>query len=270
MGVSKLKGKKGLDELTKFNAVTKAWILQSSLFHHLAFGRSFYLGSAPFGEAIEKVRAGGNFIDAVKGLTPRQAYLSGQKSIGDMEPEVELLVRNGLTLGRIQEWEEKILREEDTFVGRMMDKHGATKEIKDKINAFRQNQADFLFKQFGAGLKAKAALIELRTILKKHPDMEPNKAAKIAANLINDDFGGLHLRRMGRDPTTQHIFRLVALAPDWTESNIRSAVKAFKRGEEGDVYRRFWARIITKSIFATLAMGALLHGKELPERYVQA
>ena len=46
------------------------------------------------------------------------------------------------------------------------------------------------------------------------------------ANLINDDFGGLHLQRMGRNPTWQHILRLFLLAPDWTESNVRTMVKA--------------------------------------------
>jgi hypothetical protein len=271
MGMSALKGIEAIDAVTKYNAVTKSWILQTSLFHHLAFMRSYYLGSAPFGEAFEKIKSGEGFMKAVGGLTPRQAYLDGQKAIMDLTPEVELGIRNGLTLGKIQDWEESVLRQEDIFVGRMMDKHGATKAIKDAINNFRQSQADFLFKQFGAGLKAKAFLIELRSILKKHPGMDPDKAAKIAANLTNDDFGGLHLKRLGRNPTTQHIFRLFALAPDWTESNIRSAVKAFKRGEEGEVYRRFWARIITKSLLATLAANALLHSKDdAPEVYGKA
>ena len=269
-GVSGLKDVPSIKEITKANAVIKAWVLQSSFFHHTAFMRSFYLGSSPFGEAFGKIKSGESFIDAVKGLTPRQAYKSGLKAITDMQPEIELLVRNGLTLGKMQDWEESILRNEQTFIGKTLDKLKVSKVIKDKINAFREAQADFLFKQFGTGLKAKAALIEYKNILKKRPGIDPNKAAKIAANLMNDDFGGLHLQRIGRSPTTQHIFRLFALAPDWTESNIRSLVKAFKKGDEGEVYRKFWARIVTKSMAATLIANVLLHGDGTIESYKKA
>lgn len=266
MGASKLKGIKAIDAITKYNAIIKAWVLQSSLFHHLAFGRSFYLGSTP----LKGDKVGDRLIDNIKNLSPRQAYQSGLKSITDLKPEVELLIRNGLTIGKIQDWEENILRQEDTFVGRMLDKYKATKVIKDKINAFREMQAGFLFKQFGAGLKTKAALIELKSELKKHPNLDPNVAAKRVANLMNDDFGGLHLKRMGRNPTTQHIFRLFALAPDWTESNIRSAVKTFKAGQEGNIYRRFWARILTKGILATILANVILHGEKTGEEYAKA
>ncbi|HUV71677.1 MAG TPA: hypothetical protein VMW25_01575, partial [Clostridia bacterium] len=116
-----------------------------------------------------------------------------------------------------------------------------------------------LFGTMGAGLKAKAAMIEYRNLLKKHPGMDTNRAAKLAANLINDDFGGLHLQRMGRNPTLQHIFRLFALAPDWTESNIRSMVKMVGAGtkEERSMYRKFWAGIATKGVLLTVAANAL-------------
>jgi hypothetical protein len=272
LGTSSLKGKKYWDAVTLYNATVKAWVLQSSFFHHMAFMRSYYLGGAPFGEAIHKIKSGEGFVKALKGLSPRQSYLAGVQAIKEAGPMFELLIRNGLTIGKIQEWEENLLREQDTFVGRILDKTRATKAIKDKVNAFRQHQADFLFKQFGAGLKAKAALIELQEMTRRHPNVDPNVLAKYVANLINDDFGGLHLKRMGRDPTNQHWFRLVALAPDWTESNIRSMVKAFGGPSkiESAMYRRFWARIITKSALAILAMNAILHGKDTPETYTKA
>lgn len=271
MGVSKLHGIKGIDAITKFNAVAKGTILTSSLFHHLAFMRSFYLGSSPFGEVIKDIKSGEGFIKSINQLTPRQAYRSGVQAIQSLSPEIELLVRNGLTLGRVQDWEEKILREEESTIGRTLDKLKVTKDIKDKIVGLWQMQTDFLFGQFGAGLKSKAALIELRNVMRNKPDIDPNDAAKFVANLMNDDFGGLHLKRLGRNPTTQHIFRLFALAADWTESNIRAMVKAFKRGDEGDIYRRFWARIITKGVMATLAANAVLHtGKKTKRVFEQA
>ena len=84
-----------------------------------------------------------------------------------------------------------------------------------------------------------------------------DEAAKMAANLINDDFGGLHLQRLGRNPTLQHIFRLLALASDWTESNVRTMVKMFKAGDEGRMYRKFWAGVLTKGLGLTV-IGNLL------------
>jgi hypothetical protein len=270
LGSSKIKDLKTVELLTKYNATIKSWRLMTSLFHHTAFMRSYYWGSAPFGEAVSKVLKGEGFVKSIKELTPRQAYLAGWRAILDMSPEIELLVRNGLTIGEIQDWEENALRNEQTFVGKMLDKHGATKTVKDKINQFRENQADFLFKQFGAGIKTKAALIELRAEIRRNPGENPDVVARRVANLINDDFGGLNLQQMGRNPTFQHLFRLTALAPDWTESNIRSAVKIVKSGKEGALYRRFWARIVTKNILATLALGALLNGDDLPEAYTSA
>jgi hypothetical protein len=272
LGVSRLKGKAWADNVTKYNAVVKSFRLMTSLFHHLAFLRSAYLGGAPFGEAYQNIRAGEGFFKTLAQLTPRQIWKAGNEAILNMTPEAELLIRNGTTLGRIQDWEESILEQEDTFVGRMMDKHGATRIVKDKINAFRKAQTHFLFHVMGPGLKMKIALIELKAELKRNPGIDPNTAAEYVSNLMNDDFGGLNLQRLRRDPTLQHVFRFFALAPDWTESNIRSAVKAVKSGtkEETAMYRRFWARIITKSMLATLLANALLQGDELPESYVKA
>ena len=147
-----------------------------------------------------------------------------------------------------------------TLIGKILDKTKATKAVKDKIIELREAQADFLFGELGAGLKAKAAMIEYRNLLKKYPNIDTNRAAKMAANLINDDFGGLHLQRIGRSPTLQHIFRLYALAPDWTESNIRSMVKMVSAGtkEERNMYRKFWAGIATKGVLLTVMANALL------------
>ncbi|MDX1700842.1 MAG: hypothetical protein R3250_09505, partial [Melioribacteraceae bacterium] len=83
------------------------------------------------------------------------------------------------------------------------------------------------------------------------------------AKLINNDFGGLHLERLGRDPTMQHIFRFLALAPDWTESNFRTVLKLFKqKGEDAaairQMYRDFWFRIATKGFVGTVLLNTAL------------
>ncbi len=186
--------------ITKYNAVTKAWILQSTFFHHQAYMRSYYLpgiGELKFGDL--------NMVKAMQ---------EGVKAIEDETPQAMLLVRNGLTVGLQQEWDEQLMRN-TTVIDRWVDKIGATKAIRDKLIALRERHTAFLFGTFGAGLKVKRALIELKDQYKKFPNEDPNVLAKRVANLINDDFGGLHLQRMGRNPTWQHIMRLFLLAPDW-------------------------------------------------------
>jgi len=244
MGISRLKGIGVIDFATKYNAVLKAWILQSSFFHHLAFMRSYYLGTQHKKWSEMGIRT---------------AYQEGLKAIREEEPIVMLGVRNGLTLGIKQDWNEEIIREK-SVLDHKLDQWKVAKAVKDKVLALRQQQADFLFGKFGAGLKAKAFLIEYRNLLKKHPNMNINDLAKMAANLINDDFGGLHLQRLGRNPTMQHIFRLLALAPDWTESNVRTMIKAINAGskEETAFYRKFWAGIFTKGVGLTVAGNLLL------------
>lgn len=245
LGVSKLKGIGPIDTITKYNAVFKSTILLTSLFHHQAFIRSYLLGTR------HKTMAQWNVF---------KMYKEGLKAVNELGPEIELLVRNGLTLGKMQDWEENILRQEDTIIGRVLDKTPYTKAFKEWANELRERQAKFLFQNFGAGLKAQAALIEYKNLLKENPDLEPNERAKIVADLINDDFGGLHLQRMERNPTVQHIFRLMALAPDWTESNVNTMWKAFRSGEAAKthLYRRFWASVITKGLTAQIIANILL------------
>jgi hypothetical protein len=246
LGVSKLKGIPGVDFATKWNAVIKSWILQSSFFHHLAFMRSYWFGTnhKQWNE-----------------MSVRQAYRQGITAIEEENPVVMLGVKNGLTLGLKQDWDEEILRE-TSKLDEYLNKNKVVGPVKDKILDLRQKHVDFLFGEFGAGLKAKSFIVEFRNLTKKHPDKSSDEIAKMAANLINDDFGGLHLQRMGRNPTVQHVFRLFALAPDWTESNVRTMVKAFKAGskEETKFYRRFWAGIFTKGAILTVLGNALMAG----------
>ena len=238
LGISKLKGIPPIDFITKWNAVIKSWILQSSFFHHLAFTRSYYFGTnnKKWGD-----------------MSLRQAYKNGIRMIEEEDPIVMLGVKNGLTLGLKQDWNEELIRE-TSALDKKLDTMKVIGPVKKKIMDLRIQHVDFLFGEFGAGLKAKSFVIEYQNLLRKHPDKNSDDLAKMAANLINDDFGGLHLQRMGRNPTLQHIFRIFALAPDWTESNIRTMIKAFKSGtkEETKMYRKFWSGILTKAVGLSL------------------
>jgi len=262
LGRSKIIGTLGglTDIITKFNAVLKAWILQTSFFHHLAYYRSYYFGTGrkKFSE-----------------LLPRAAYRQGYAAIMALQPELMLGVKKGLTLGLNQEWQEDLIQSEG-FLQRLLNKTAVTRGVKDVIMTLRQHQADFLFGKLGAGLKAKSFLIEYRNEMVRNPAQDPEAVAQRVARLINDDFGGLHLGRMGRNPTTQHIFRLVALAPDWTESNILSMIKvvtgplykwesdsSMDPVSERGLYQKFWLRVLLRGFAATALLNFGLAGGDL-------
>lgn len=257
LGASKLKGVPGFDALTRFNAHVKATILQTSLFHHLAFTRNHLLSGK---------------MDSFGDLSPFAAKNEGLEMIRHLQPEVELLVRNGLTLGGARDWEEDILREKSKLQQKL-DQMGIARNTRDRIADWHEQHSASLFNRYGAGLKAISAVKEYHDMLGRHPELEPDERARMVASLTNDNFGGLNQQQLKRNPTLQHVFRIAALAPDWTESNIRMATKSFMRGTEGNLYRRVYGRALLRGIAATTTANLLLalsgdekdkNGKSLP------
>ena len=66
-----------------------------------------------------------------------------------------------------------------------------------------------------------------------NPKYTPDKIAEIAAQHTNDSFGGQDWAALGRSTTSQDWARLVALAPDWLEGELRSTARLFNRDEGG-------------------------------------
>ncbi|HUS95881.1 MAG TPA: hypothetical protein VMX97_03980, partial [Hyphomicrobiaceae bacterium] len=220
LGQSALYSIPGIKWVTRWNAEIKANILFTSLFHHQAYLRSYMLASP--------------------GLNPVQGYQMGQQAIENFEPRLRELVRAGLTIFRIQDYDAVALADATT-IGKVLDKIPMAAETKAWLVALREQQTRFLFERLGPNLKVAAALLEYAGRLKANESairdgkITPEEIAKAVAGLVNDDFGGLNLERMGRNPTLQHLFRLLALAPDWTESNMRHFAKMFAGGETGKV-----------------------------------
>ena len=177
-----------------------------------------------------------------------------------------------MTLNLIQDWEEELLIMGND-IQKITNKHTNSKRIRSLVSDLWRRQVEFTFGIQGAGLKMKAFQYEFMNEMKRNPDANINEVAARVGSLMNDDFGGLHLERIGRNPTWQHAFRLIALAPDWTESNIRTVTGMFKRAEKGgypaqrQLYRRFWARIILKTTMATAMMNVLMAGGDPEEAY---
>jgi hypothetical protein len=216
----------GAQQLLRINASLKSWILLSSFFHHIAGTRSWAFG-VDHGwrpQSITDPVSGETLRTA--GINPVRAYKMGVRKIENLHPLIMRGVKNGLTLGNMQDWDESALRQ-DLGYSRKLARHlglEAVDKAMDKGSRLRQGMADSLFKRYFAGLKAEAFAIEYVHELQRAkerfergqgPAPDVDKVAERVARLINEDFGGLHLQRMGRHPTLQKILRLLLLAPDW-------------------------------------------------------
>lgn len=216
------------DKVVKFNSSVKQNIFLSSFFHHLAFIRNRLLS--------------GNIS---KGLS----YKEGLKAIHEMKPEYEMLVRNGMTTGKIQDWDELALQHKGAIRTRL-EKYKYPKAVIDKISDLAHNQKRFLFERFGSGMKVMDGINYLNKEIKRNPGKDPNEIARVVANAMNNNYGGIHLKQIERNATTQSLLQAFLMAPDWTESNLRMAGNAFKRGYEADFTRRMWTKVALRGASA--------------------
>jgi hypothetical protein len=167
----------GVEALTRYNAVIKSTILYTSLFHHQAFLRSYAFGS--------------------HGINPVEAFKKGKEAIMNMEPEVRLLVRNGLTLGRIQDYDPRMLEGEDTIWGKVFALTEPTEKANEWLQNQRRRQERFLFNKLGPFLKVQASLLELRA------GLERNRTAIESGKMTADEVAQQRLRwtPFGKDGT---------------------------------------------------------------------
>lgn len=86
--------------------------------------------------------------------------------------------------------------------------------ISDEIHSF-------LFDRLIPGYKASGFKQMFDKYASAHPDWTNDAVAEAAAKHTNNAFGGQNWKEMGRSATTQDWFNLVALAPDWLESEMR-------------------------------------------------
>lgn len=163
-----------------------------------------------------------------------RAIMTGVSPIGidkwDLrtDPVLKRGVEKGLTLtspkGSISDWEA------GSEVGHS--------KILSKIPLVGQYQAwtqDFLFKKYIPGLKARSYRTLVSRYAEAYPDWTADKIAETAAADTNERFGGINYKRLGRSATMQDAARLLTLAPDWLESEVRFLGRTM--GSEGKVAR---------------------------------
>ncbi|MFZ5773057.1 MAG: DEAD/DEAH box helicase family protein [Thermodesulfobacteriota bacterium] len=282
-----------LQQLLRINAALKSWILLSSFFHHIAGTRSWALGvdhgwtpaTVTDPQTGERLRT--------TGVNPVAAYKMGMRKIENLHPLILRGIKNGLTLGNMQDWDESALRQDLGYTRSLMRRLGLEKTdaVLARGSRLRQGMADSLFKRYFAGLKAEAFVLEYVHELQRETERfergqgqapEVDRIAERVATVINEDFGGLHLQRMGRHPTMQKILRLLLLAPDWTESNFRMVSGLIPGANEwiarmvGDLkppagmrphYNRFFAKVLLRAAAGTFMLQILLNGWDESEEF---
>lgn len=249
LGRSKLLDNAGVMEaVTKANAYAKQSLLLFGFFHHLNFLRAHYLSTPGI----------------MNHLNPKKAYKAGLDIIKEMPPEFKQMIDQGLTVGKDLDYGELYKGGEAKINNKILNAVGAGQAF-NFLQAASHAQHRFLFEQLGAGLKTISAMEWYGKLAKDHPDWTPERVAKAAADLTNDNYGGQNLAMLHRNPTTQHIFRMLSLAPDWTESNIKKLSKAINplsfKSDAAMAHRAMWGNVLLRgaaiTIFANAAMSLM-------------
>ena len=250
------------------NNMMKESMLFYSFFHHIAMTTAHVFGSA----------------DIIKSMNPVSAYRQGMEMLRHPDSQLTELVRKGMTLGRKQDYEVQRLAD-GVQSKRLVDMLPVSQGAKNVLHSVIDQQHDFLFHRFMPALKMYSAQLELNDALLRNKDklldgsISRDEIVRGVATTLNNRFQSQNLMRqetvlgIRRTATNQDIARLALLAPDWTESVARFHIQGFKPGFEGDLARRTWARIITRSLAATglanIAMSAL-DDRSFKQRFVDA
>ena len=196
-----------LRQALQFSATGKYMLLSFSGFHHTALGKTavFYgANPAPFGS---------------------RSYISGLDLIENNDTTVELLVKKGgLTLGQSSriEFIKDVAGEPFEYLARKGGMPGRA------LNKAKQWWDKGLWDHYYVGLKAISGKLWFQKVRGMYPDKSDAEIAKIVANDINNNYGGLNWELLGVSKTHLDIARLMLLAPDWTISNWRFFLDAAK------------------------------------------
>lgn len=167
--------------------------------------------------------------------------LNGEK-INPADPNSPSIIRkaveHGLTTGTDYKAEQQMSEGVSSGAGLLRKIPGVGKVVANSLDWYQ----DFLFKRFMPALKANAAEKLFRDYQGLHPDWSVDRAARATAMHTNDTFGGINWKAMGRSATTQDWGRLLLLAPDWMESEMRSMGRLFNK-DEGSLGRAQTAKM---------------------------
>lgn len=255
-GVSKLKGLPVVKQVDEINAALKKTILSVSYFHHGSFLRNLLLGT--------------------KATNPWKFAEKGVDLLRQNDPVVELLVGNGTTIGKVAEWDEAAATEVGKQLKALSEKAGIPNIYKSISDLSARHQFN-LFQRLGVGLKLSTGKLLLERYMKQYPERDINEIAKEVSVMVNNEYGGIHLGRAGRNPTIQHLMHIAMLAPDWTETNFKIVLNAISSGHntpkgspealKAELAKRFLGRAFVTSTLLSGAINLILHRERVGKVY---
>jgi hypothetical protein len=199
-------------------SAAKHVLLSLSPFHMVQIGlRGVMTGINPF------TLHGPDLLDGAK-IDPSNPH---------SETKLLAMVRQGYTTGTDFRGQQQMSEGLSTGGDALRRIPGIGNTIANSMNWYQ----DFLFKRYIPAMKATAGEHLFDQYRASHPEWSNDRVAKAAALHANESFGGINWRAMGRSTTTQDWGRLMLLAPDWLESEMRSGARLFNR-EEGNIGRK--------------------------------
>jgi hypothetical protein len=171
---------------------------------------------------------------AAKLITPEMAAWVRQN-----RPVANLLIRNGLNVGRISE------ALYTSFVREL-----------PVIGTFNK----WVFEKLTRGAMLQSGLIEFERISKAMPNLTPEQVAQKVARDLNIYFGNLGRQGLFKSGTAQDLARLTFLAPQWVESMARTEIQGAAQAAKGlTIDPIIHKTILTGSIGKGVAQGLLAY-----------
>jgi hypothetical protein len=130
-----------------------------------------------------------------------------------------------------------------------------------KVPILRDIQSKAEEHLFGSWLpRMKAAAFEKmsRDLREQKPNWEDHQIYSTAARLTNATFGGMNWKQLGVSASTVDVWRMFALAPDFTGSQIDYTMQAFKPG--GSVVAKSFGRMLFYNMLVAQAINLMIHG----------
>lgn len=228
------KGNVGLqivDRLNQFSKNFKSFVFVANAFHPMALGRSAIFGPSYIG----RYKAAKNL-----NINPAKYFLRPLATGTDIRNRnlemIRFLVSHGMSLDVSKDYashhrQNKIIRQYDEINSK------AGKTARNWLSKHRGLQNEFyswVFEKFAPALKSQAAIAEFTQALDTEPERDVSEIAREVAHLMNADFGGLNIHRLGLSETDWQVISSSMLAADWTTSNTLASFAGFL----GPLYHR--------------------------------
>lgn len=252
-----------------------------------------YIGTRQFGRELMENYDYEIFKTAFYGTTFFRRQDIGRENINyktvfdkwlALQPKNAVTKASRETLDRLAWWTNQLQTE-------LFGIFGSTLKTAVAVNEARRllaKHADKIAAEKAKSAKAGKFAKHFENYLKTFPNRVENKSMpddfyskteedilRAVAGMVNADFGGLNLRRMGISEGKFDAARLLFLGPDWTLSNFQTVSKlikskkggvtgsdAFRSGSdiEREIYLHFWTRIASRVTVLVTAINLLMAG----------